>query len=156
MRPSRKSPPAPSLTPRDDVTHYNNFYEFGFDKHEPAERAHTLRTRPWTVRVDGEVKKPLTLDIDALIARFPLEERVYRMRCVEAWSMVIPWLGFPLADLIKRVEPTGSAKFVEFTTLEDPIQMPGQRFPVLDWPYVEALRMDEAMHPLTIMAAGLY
>ena len=144
------------LTPREDVTHYNNFYEFGLDKGDPAENAGSLRTRPWTVRIDGEVHKPQTLDIDTLIQRFPLEERVYRMRCVEAWSMVIPWLGFPLASLIASVEPTSRAKYVAFTTLLDPTQMPEQDSSVLDWPYVEGLRIDEATHPLTMLAVGLY
>ena len=140
----------------EDITTYNNFYEFGLDKNDPARHAHTLKARPWTVAIDGEVHKPQTVDIDQLISWFPLEERVYRMRCVEAWSMVIPWLGFPLGELLKRVEPTRRAKYVAFTTLVDPEQMPGQRRPVLDWPYVEGLRLDEAMHPLTLMAVGLY
>jgi sulfoxide reductase catalytic subunit YedY len=115
-----------------------------------------LQPRPWTISVEGEVARPQTIDIDTLLHWFPIEQRVYRMRCVEAWSMVIPWQGFPLADLIKRLEPTGNAKFVEFTTLNDAEQMPGLRIPVLEWPYVEGLRMDEAMHPLTLMAVGLY
>jgi sulfoxide reductase catalytic subunit YedY len=144
------------LTSQQSVTTYNNYYEFGLDKDDPAQNAHTLVTRPWTIAVEGEVAKPQTIDIDTLLGWFPLEERIYRMRCVEAWSMVIPWLGFPLADLVKRLEPTGNAKFVEFTTLLDQKQMPGQRRPVLEWPYVEGLRMDEAMHPLTLMAVGLY
>jgi methionine sulfoxide reductase catalytic subunit len=139
-----------------DVTTYNNFYEYGLDKSDPARNAHRLHTRPWTVSIEGEVAKPQVLDIDTLISWFPLEQRVYRMRCVEAWSMVIPWVGFPLGELIKRVEPTGNAKFVEFTTLQDPEQMPGQRSFVLKWPYVEGLRLDEAMHPLTLLATGLY
>lgn len=143
-------------TPFQSVTTYNNFYEFGLDKDEPARNAHTLINRSWTVEVTGEVRQPGTIAIDDLLQWFPLEERVYRMRCVEAWSMVIPWLGFPLGDLIKRLEPTGNARFVEFTTLLDPEQMPGQRDPVLKWPYVEGLRLDEAMHPLTLMAVGLY
>ncbi|HQS99357.1 MAG: mononuclear molybdenum enzyme YedY [Hydrogenophilales bacterium 16-64-46] len=143
-------------TPYKDVTTYNNFYEFGTGKDDPAANAHTLRTRPWTVRVEGEVKKARTWDIDALMKLAPLEERVYRMRCVEGWSMVIPWVGFPLAELIRRAEPTGNAKYVEFVTLNDPKQMPGVRSRVLDWPYIEGLRMDEAMHPLTLMAVGLY
>jgi sulfoxide reductase catalytic subunit YedY len=138
------------------VTTYNNFYEFGLDKDEPARNAHTLQARPWTIDVAGEVRQPRTIDIDDLLQWFPLEERVYRMRCVEAWSMVIPWSGFPLGDLIQRLEPTGNARFVEFTTLFDPKQMPGQRDPVLKWPYVEGLRLDEAMHPLTLIAVGLY
>jgi len=139
-----------------DVTSYNNFYEFGTDKSDPAENARTLRPRPWTMTVDGEVHSPQVIDVDRLLARFPLEERVYRMRCVEAWSMVIPWVGFPLGDLLKWVEPTSRAKYVAFTTLLDREQMPEQRRHVLDWPYVEGLRIDEAMHPLTILAVGLY
>ena len=143
-------------TPFKDVAGYNNFYEFGLDKGDPAENAHTLRTRPWTVRIEGEVKKPLTLDIDSLLKLAPLEERVYRLRCVEGWSMVIPWVGYSLSNLLKQVEPTGNAKFVEFTTLADPKQMPGLRSGVLDWPYVEGLRIDEAMHPLTMLTMGMY
>ena len=143
-------------TPYGDVTTYNNFYEFGTDKGDPAENAGTLRPRAWTVRIDGEVHKPQVVDVDQLLGWFPLEERVYRMRCVEAWSMVIPWVGFPLGDLLKRVEPTSRARYVAFTALLDPEQMPGQRRRILDWPYVEGLRIDEAMHPLTILAAGLY
>ncbi len=139
-----------------DITTYNNFYEFGTDKSDPAANAHKLITRPWTVAVEGEVMKPKTFDIDELLKLAPLEERVYRFRCVEAWSMVIPWVGFPLAELINRVEPTSKAKFVQFTTLLDPKQMPEQRYGTLDWPYVEGLRMDEAMHPLAILAVGLY
>jgi methionine sulfoxide reductase catalytic subunit len=143
-------------TSYEDATTYNNFYEFGLDKGEPAENAHTLKPRPWTVVIDGEVNKPQRVDMDTLQSWFPLEERVYRMRCVEAWSMVIPWLGFPLAGLLRRVEPTSKAKYVAFTTLEDPEQMPGQKYPVLDWPYIEGLRLDEALHPLTMMAVGMY
>jgi len=145
-----------TLTPYKDVTSYNNFYEFGTDKYSPAQLAGTLNLRPWTITVEGEVKKPKTYDIDALLKLAPLEERIYRMRCVEGWSMVIPWAGFSLSELIKQVEPNSNAKFVEFITLHDPKQMPGQRSPVLDWPYVEGLRIDEAMHPLTILAVGLY
>jgi methionine sulfoxide reductase catalytic subunit len=144
------------LTTERDVTTYNNFYEFGFDKDDPARHAHTLKTRPWTIAVEGEVARPQTLDVDTLLKWFPLEQRVYRMRCVEAWSMVIPWLGFPLADLVRRLEPTGNAKYVEFTTLLDPEQMPGQRSRLLPWPYIEGLRLDEALHPLTLLAVGLY
>jgi sulfoxide reductase catalytic subunit YedY len=140
----------------EEITHYNNFYEFGSGKEDPAEKSGSLRTQPWTVTVEGECLKPKRWDIDALIKAFPLEERIYRLRCVEGWSMVIPWLGFPLASLISQAQPTGKAKFVEFTTLHDPRQMPGQRWPVLDWPYVEGLRLDEAMHPLTLMVVGLY
>jgi sulfoxide reductase catalytic subunit YedY len=139
-----------------DVSTYNNFYEFGVDKDDPAARASSLRTRPWTVTIDGEVGAPATLDIDWLLRAFPLEERIYRMRCVEAWSMVIPWVGFPLSALLARVEPTPRARYVAFTTLLDPTQMPGQSRRVLDWPYVEGLRLDEAMHPLTLIAVGLY
>ena len=143
-------------TPYKDVTTYNNYYEFGTGKDDPAAHAHTLRTRPWTVTVEGEVRKARTWDIDALMKLAALEERVYRMRCVEGWSMVIPWVGFPLAELIRRAEPTGNAKYVEFVTLADPKQMPGVRSRVLDWPYTEGLRMDEAVHPLTLLAVGLY
>lgn len=148
--------PDEAQTPFQSVTTYNNFYEFGLDKDEPARNAHSLVTRPWTIEVTGEVLQPRTIAVDDLLQWFPLQERVYRMRCVEAWSMVIPWLGFPLGDLINRLEPMGNARFVEFTTLLDPKQMPGQRDPVLKWPYVEGLRLDEAMHPLTLMAVGLY
>jgi sulfoxide reductase catalytic subunit YedY len=144
------------LTPFEDVTTYNNFYEFGTGKEDPSENAHTLRTRPWSVEIAGEVARPMRLDMDDILRRFPSEERVYRLRCVEAWSMVIPWLGFPLRRLIEFAQPTSRARFVEFTTLLDPEQMPGQRRNVLPWPYVEGLRMDEAMHPLTILATGLY
>jgi sulfoxide reductase catalytic subunit YedY len=139
-----------------EATGYNNFYEFGTGKEDPAENAHTLRTRPWSVVIDGECEKPGRLALEDLLKPHPLEERIYRLRCVEAWSMVIPWIGFPLAGLIQRFQPTSRAKFVEFTTLHDPKQMPGQRYDVLDWPYVEGLRMDEAMNPLAILAVGLY
>jgi sulfoxide reductase catalytic subunit YedY len=139
-----------------DATHYNNFYEFGTDKSEPAQNAHTLRTRPWTVQVEGEVKKPMTIDIDRLAKLAPLEERIYRLRCVEGWSMVIPWVGYSLSSLIKQVEPTGNAKYVEFITLADRAQMPGVGSRVLEWPYVEGLRMDEAMHPLALLTVGMY
>ncbi len=144
------------LTPMKDVTRYNNFYEFGTSKDEPAVNAGNLKTRPWTVTVEGEVKKPKVFDIDELLKMAPLEERIYRLRCVEAWSMVVPWIGYSLAELIKRVEPTGNAKFVEFVSLHDPEQMPGQKSSVLEWPYREGLRMDEAMHPLTLLTLGLY
>jgi sulfoxide reductase catalytic subunit YedY len=148
---------AEPATPFQAVTTYNNFYEFGLDKDEPARYAHTLQTRPWTISIEGEVAQPQVVDIDTLMSWFTLEDRIYRMRCVEAWSMVIPWLGFPLADLIARLEPTGNAKFVEFTTLLNKDQMPGQRDDnILDWPYIEGLRLDEAMHPLTLLAVGLY
>jgi sulfoxide reductase catalytic subunit YedY len=143
-------------TPFSDVTTYNNYYEFGTAKSDPADHAGAFSTRPWAVAIEGEVAKPEVVDIDVLLKRFALEERIYRMRCVEAWSMVIPWVGFPLAELIKRAEPTSHAKYVAFTTKLDPAQMPGQQRNVLDWPYVEALRMDEAMHPLTMLAVGLY
>ena len=139
-----------------DATTYNNYYEFGTDKADPARTAGALKTRPWTVAIEGEVKKPITLDIDSLLKLAPLEERVYRLRCVEGWSMVIPWVGFPLSELIKKVEPTGNAKYVEFITLADKAQMPGLRSPVLEWPYVEGLRIDEAMHPLALLGLGMY
>jgi sulfoxide reductase catalytic subunit YedY len=144
-------------TPYDLVTGYCNFYEFGTEKDDPPRNApKRLKTRPWQVAVEGEVRKPRTIDIDELLRLAPMEERVYRLRCVEAWSAVVPWVGYPLAELIKRVEPTGNAKYVEFVTLADPQQMPGLRSRVLDWPYVEGLRIDEAMHPLTLLAFGLY
>ena len=144
------------LTPYGDATSYNNFYEFGTDKSDPVRAAGTLKPRPWAVSVEGEVKKPKTYDLDELLKLAPMEERIYRLRCVEGWSMVIPWVGYSLAELIKRVEPTGNAKYVEFITLADKTQMPGVRSSVLDWPYVEGLRLDEAMHPLTLLAVGLY
>jgi sulfoxide reductase catalytic subunit YedY len=143
-----------------DATTYNNFYEFGMDKEDPAKYAHLLKPRPWSVQVDGLVHKPKRFDIEEIV-RFPLEERVYSLRCVEGWSMVIPWIGFPLASLLKQVEPTGAAKFVEFTTLQDPEQFPGQKPSLfggsaVEWPYIEGLRLDEAMHPLTLAAVGMY
>jgi sulfoxide reductase catalytic subunit YedY len=143
-------------TPYADVTSYNNYYEFGTDKSDPVRTAGTLKPRPWSVAIEGEVKKPGSFDLDTLMKMAPLEERVYRLRCVEGWSMVIPWVGFSLAELIKRVEPTGNARFVQFVTLADKAQMPGLRSGVLDWPYVEGLRLDEAMHPLALLAFGLY
>jgi sulfoxide reductase catalytic subunit YedY len=143
-------------TPYKSVTTYNNFYEFGTGKDDPSENAGNLKTRPWKVTVEGEVGNPGVYDIDTLLKLAPLEERVYRMRCVEGWSMVIPWVGFPLREIIRRAAPTGNAKYVEFETLNDPKQMPGQRSRILDWPYVEGLRMDEAMNPLTLLAVGLY
>ena len=143
-------------TDRGDATSYNNFYEFGTDKSDPARHAHTLKTRPWTVAVEGEVRKPKVFDLAELLKLAPMEERVYRLRCVEGWSMVIPWVGWSLSELIRRVEPTGNAKFIEFYTLADRAQMPGLRSMVLDWPYIEGLRMDEALHPLTLMAFGQY
>jgi methionine sulfoxide reductase catalytic subunit len=139
-----------------DITTYNNYYEFGTDKDSPSRLANTLRVDPWSVVVDGECNKKATYHLEDLLKGETLEERIYRHRCVERWSMVIPWVGFPLANLIKRCEPTAKAKFVTFTTLADPGQMPGVRVPILSWPYVEGLRMDEAMHPLTILAVGLY
>ena len=139
-----------------DVTTYNNFYEFGTDKSDPARRAGTLKPRPWQVAIEGEVRQPKVYDLDALLKLAPLEERVYRLRCVEGWSMVIPWIGYSLSELIKQVQPTGNAKYVEFVTLADPKQMPGLSYPVLSWPYVEGLRMDEAMHPLSLLTFGLY
>jgi len=143
-------------TPFEDVTSYNNFYELGLSKSDPAENGSLLRPRPWTIKISGEVAREQILDLDTILGWFALEERVYRMRCVEAWSMVIPWLGFPLGDLVKRLEPTSRAKYVAFKTLLDPGQLPGQRRKVLDWPYVEGLRIDEATHPLTMLAVGLY
>jgi sulfoxide reductase catalytic subunit YedY len=144
------------LTPWEDVTGYNNFYEFGTDKSDPAKNATRFRTRPWKVQVDGEVAKPAEYDIDDLLSGFTPEERVYRHRCVEGWSMVVPWLGIPLVQVIDKLQPTGRAKYVELTTLLDPRQMPGQRQRILEWPYVEALRMDEARHPLTLLVTGVY
>ena len=145
-----------AVTPRGLSTTYNNFYEFGTDKADPARNAHTLKTRPWTVVVEGAVAKPRTYGIDDLLKLAPMEERIYRLRCVEGWSMVVPWVGWSLAALIKQVEPTGNAKFVEFHTLADPKTMPFVGSRVLDWPYVEGLRMDEAMHPLTMLVFGMY
>jgi sulfoxide reductase catalytic subunit YedY len=140
----------------EEVTGYNNFYEFGTGKDDPARNAGSLRTRPWTVKVEGEVARPGSYDLEALFKGIAQEERIYRFRCVEAWSMVVPWNGYPLGLVIRRLEPTSRARFVEFTTLFDPQQMPGQRSSVLDWPYVEGLRMDEAMHPLTLLVTGVY
>ena len=144
------------VTSYKDITTYNNFYEFGTEKDDPVAEAHRLTTRPWTVSVEGEVRKPKTFGIEELLKLAPMEERIYRMRCVEGWSMVIPWVGYSLSALIKQVEPTGNAKFIEFVTLADPKQMPGLRAPVLSWPYIEGLRMDEASHPLTLLTFGLY
>lgn len=147
-------------TPEEKVTGYNNFYEFGLDKADPAANAGSLKTDPWTLKIDGEVAKPLTLDYNDLTTRFPLEERIYRMRCVEAWSMVVPWIGFPLHKLLAMVEPTSNAKYVAFQTLYAPEIMPGQKDRFigggLDYPYVEGLRIDEAMHPLTLLTVGVY
>ena len=155
-----KSPFSTDETPtrKADATSYNNFYEFGTDKADPAAKAHTLTTAPWSVKIDGLVGKPATYTLEDILGHAKLEERIYRLRCVEGWSMVIPWVGFPLADLLKRVEPQGSAKYVAFETLVRPDEMPGQRgiFQPLPWPYLEGLRLDEAMHPLTILATGMY
>jgi len=145
-----------TVTPYNDVTHYNNYYEFGTEKNEPAELAKNFRTRPWKVKIDGQVEKKQELSIDEIIKMAPPEERIYRHRCVEGWSIVVPWVGFSLSELIKRAKPTSKAKFVEFTTLFDLNQMPGQRTHVLDWPYVEGLRMDEAMNPLALLCFGMY
>ena len=140
----------------EDITSYNNFYEFGTGKADPAANAHTLRTQPWSVTIAGEAEVTGKFTLEDILKPHALEERIYRLRCVEAWSMVIPWVGFPLRDLIRRFKPTSKAKYVAFKTLVDRKQMPGQQYAVLDWPYVEGLRMDEAMHPLTLMVAGLY
>ena len=156
------SPLKPSALPDDklttfhDITHYNNFYEFGTSKSDPSRNSGNLITHPWEIQVEGLVRKPRIFSVEKLINQFPQEDRIYRLRCVEAWSMVIPWRGFPLGALLKEVEPLGNARFVEFLTLYDPKQMPGQLVPVLKWPYREGLRLDEAMHPLTILATGLY
>jgi sulfoxide reductase catalytic subunit YedY len=140
----------------EDITTYNNFYEFGTGKAEPAERSGRFRTQPWSVTIAGEAEVTGTFNLEDILKPHALEERIYRLRCVEAWSMVIPWVGFPLGDLIRRFRPTSRAKYVAFTTVHRPDEMPGQRFPVLEWPYVEGLRIDEAAHPLTILAVGLY
>ncbi len=153
---ARRAVQGEGLTPFADVTTYNNYYEFGTSKDDPAQNAGAFRTRPWSVQIAGEVARPQTVDLEDILRRFPSQERVYRLRCVEAWSMVVPWRGFPLRDLVNWVRPTSRARFVEFTTVLAPDQMPGQRRGVLPWPYVEGLRMDEAMHPLTILATGLY
>jgi sulfoxide reductase catalytic subunit YedY len=147
---------ADALTPYQDVTTYNNYYEFGTGKDEPARLARDFQPRPWTVDVGGEVAQPARYDLDDLLRGLTVQERVYRLRCVEAWSMVIPWRGVPLRDVLARLQPTPRARFVEFTTLLDPRRMPGQRSDVLAWPYVEGLRLDEAMHPLTLLATGVY
>jgi sulfoxide reductase catalytic subunit YedY len=156
----RPAPPAyrvdEALTDEADATQYNNFYEFGTDKRDPARNAGTLRTEPWSVVVDGEVEKPGRVPLETILHIAPLEERIYRFRCVEAWSMVVPWIGLPLGRVLERFEPTSKARYVAFETLLDPEQMPGQRRNVLDWPYREGLRMDEAMHPLSILAVGMY
>jgi methionine sulfoxide reductase catalytic subunit len=144
------------ITPYKDVTNYNNYYEFSTDKYEPAGLAKDFKTRPWTLTIEGLVKKKQTLDVDSIIKLASPEERIYRHRCVEGWSIVVPWIGFPLSVLLNKAEPLPKAKFVEFTTIYDPKQMPGQRIGVLDWPYIEGLRMDEAMHPLTLFCFGMY
>lgn len=152
-----ESGPRPDkLSSYDDITTYNNYYEFGSGKSDPSENAGRLKTSPWSVAVEGLVDKPAVYALEDIVRPVKMEQRIYRMRCVEGWSMVIPWLGFPLRDFIARVQPTSQAKFVEFTTLYDPQQMPGQRTLVLPWPYKEGLRLDEAMHPLTLLATGLY
>ncbi|ABK44985.1 oxidoreductase, molybdopterin binding protein [Magnetococcus marinus MC-1] len=148
--------PDEALTPYQDVSDYCNFYELGTGKGDPAKHAHWLRSDPWSVTIEGEVAKPGTLSLEALLKPHPLEERIYRLRCVEAWSMVVPWLGFPLADLLKRFEPTSRAKYVAFETLYDPTTLKGQKHDIIHWPYAEGLRMDEAMNPLSLMAVGLY
>ena len=145
-----------TITPYKDVTNYNNYYEFSTDKYEPAGLAKDFKTRPWNVTIDGAVEKKQVLDLDTIIKMAAPEERIYRHRCVEGWSIVVPWVGFSLRELIDKAKPTSKAKFVEFTTIEDAKQMPGQRGRVLDWPYVEGLRMDEAMHPLTLLCFGMY
>jgi len=144
------------VTPYKSATTYNNFYEFGTDKTDPAAYASSLQTRPWTITIDGLVKKPQTLDIDALLKLAPMEERIYRMRCVEGWSMVIPWDGYSLSKLLSKVEPLGSAKYVEFISLADSKQMPGVKSSIIEWPYREGLRLDEAMNPLTLLTFGMY
>jgi sulfoxide reductase catalytic subunit YedY len=145
-----------AITPYKDVTNYNNYYEFSTEKDEPAKLARNFRTRPWKVKIDGQVEKKQELDVETIIKMAPPEERIYRHRCVEGWSIVVPWVGFSLSELIKRVNPTSKAKFVEFTTILDLTQMPGQQRQVLEWPYVEGLRMDEVMHPLTLLCFGMY
>ena len=144
------------ITPLNDVSNYNNYYEFSTDKYEPAKLAKDFKTRPWTVTIDGEVKKKQVLDVDAIMKMATPEERIYRHRCVEGWSIVVPWVGFSLSQLINKVDPLPKARFVEFTTVLDPNQMPGQKTGVLEWPYVEGLRMDEAMHPLALLCFGMY
>jgi sulfoxide reductase catalytic subunit YedY len=154
----KKSPLSTTEKPNsyDDITSYNNFYEFGADKEDPKANSTKFKPRPWTIKVEGLVKTPATHDLDSFIKPYALEERIYRMRCVEAWSIIVPWVGIPLADVIKTLQPLPNAKFVEFTTLLDPSRMPGERIPIIRYPYVEGLRMDEAMHPLSILAVGLY
>jgi sulfoxide reductase catalytic subunit YedY len=157
----RRGKPGPydtseDLTDYNSITTYNNFYEFGTGKDDPERNAGSLRTKPWSVRIEGEITKPGTYGLEDLLKGQTLEDRIYRLRCVEGWSMVIPWRGFSMASLLRRFDPTSRAKYVEFVTLRDPDQMPGQRTSVLSWPYLEGLRMDEAMHPLAIFAVGLY
>ena len=155
-KPNRSYIVMDKATPYKDASTYNNYYEFGTDKADPAQTAGTLRPRPWSVAIEGEIKKPMTLDLDSLMKIAPLEERIYRLRCVEGWSMVIPWIGYSLSELIKKVEPTGNAKYIEFVTLADSKQMPGLFDRVLQWPYTEGLRMDEANHPLALLTFGMY
>lgn len=145
-----------SLTPLDTLTSYGNFYEFGPQKHSPGQNAHRLKTEDWSIEVDGEVHKPRRYSLETIMRLAPLEERIYRLRCVEGWSAVVPWIGFPLRELLRQVEPKGNARYIEFWSLADPAQMPYVQYPTLDWPYREALRLDEAMHPLAILAVGLY
>ena len=154
----RKSPLSVTTPPNtwEEITTFNNYYEFGTQKSDPSRNAHTLKPKPWKVRIDGHVAKPADYDYDVLLEAHALEERIYRFRCVEAWSAVVPWVGFPLADLLKRLQPTSRAKYVAFETLHRPSEMPGQLTSALEWPYVEGLRLDEAMHPLAIVAVGLY
>lgn len=155
----KKSDLTTLLTPESKITTYNNFYEFGWDKSDPARFENNFNTEDWKITIDGEVNRPMTLDMDDIFQQFSMEERIYRFRCVEAWSMVIPWIGFPLSDLLKLVEPTSKAKYVAFETLYDPQQFPnqnGRTFGGFEFPYIEGLRMDEAMHPLTILSTGLY
>lgn len=147
---------AEELTPYEDITTYNNFYEFGTDKSDPAQHSGKFKPRPWSIAVEGECARPGVYDLEDFIAPHQLEERIYRLRCVEAWSMVIPWVGIPLADVLKRCEPNGNARYVAFTTVHRPSEMPGQKWPILKWPYEEGLRLDEAMHPLTLLSVGLY
>ncbi len=144
------------LTEHRYVTTYNNYYEFGTGKSDPVEKSQKFKTKPWDILIDGEVDKPIKISMEEIINMFPSEERVYKLRCVEGWSMIIPWLGFPLNKILKKVSPTTKGKFVKFTSVLDPEQMIGQRFPILDWPYKEGLRIDEAMHDLTILVTGLY
>jgi len=150
------NPLSDALTPFKHITSYNNYYEFGTSKSDPAEYAHTLKTDPWSITIEGEVAKPITLSLDDILKLAPLEERIYRLRCVEGWSMVVPWVGIPLSALIKKANPNGNAKYVELISVQRPSEMVGQRSNILDWPYNEGLRLDEAMHPLTILAVGLY